>query len=508
MYETVVDTEEDVSQKTMATSAIAADSSVKQGRSRWKALVVLCIGMLMIVLDSTVVNVALTPIQNDLGFTSANLAWVMNAYLITFGGLLLLAGRLGDLVSRRGVFLTGLGIFTAASLLCGMAQSQQLLIAARFVQGVGGALTSAVILGMIVTMFPEPRERAKAIGIYAFTASAGGSIGLIAGGVLTQLINWHWIFFINIPIGIVTALFTLRLIRKDKGIGFGRGTDFIGAVLITGALSLAVYTVLDPIAEYGWGSGQAIGFGVGVLALLAAFVVREATARTPLIPLRVFRARNISGSNATQLFAAAGMFGVFFVGVLYLQRILGYDALQTGLAFLPTTIMMGGLSARYSERLVTRFGAKATLLTGLLLIAAGLALFARVPVHGNYVIDVLPPLLLLGTGAGSCFPAVMTLAMSGTTNDNAGLASGLANTTMQFGASVGLAVLATLSTTRSAQLLQKGETTASALTAGYQLGMLVAAGFVLAAALIALVTLRSQRQLNPEAEDELDVELV
>jgi EmrB/QacA subfamily drug resistance transporter len=382
-------------------------------RSRWIALVVLCVGMLMIVLDATVVNVALPSIQTDLGFTQSSLAWVVNAYLIAFGGLLLLAGRLGDLISRRGVFLAGLGVFTVASLVCGIAQSQEVLVAARFVQGVGGAMTSAVILGMIVTMFPEPREQAKAIGVYSFVASAGGSVGLLAGGVLTQAINWHWIFFVNIPIGIATAVFALRLLDKDKGLGFGRGADVLGAVLITGALMLLVYTIVKPAADYGWGAGRTLGLGAASLALLVAFVAREATARNPLIPLRIFRSRNVSGANAIQALFVAGMFSLFFLGALYLQRVLGYDALETGLAFLPVTVAIGALSLRYSERLIMRFGAKATLLPGLVLIAAGLGLFTRVPVDGDYLTDVLPTMLLLGTGAGLSFPALMTLAMSG-----------------------------------------------------------------------------------------------
>src|SRR5688572_16005052 len=278
-------------------------------RNRWLALYVLCTGMLMIVLDITVVNVALPTIQEDLGFTQSSLAWVVNAYLIAFGGLLLLSGRFGDILGRKSMFLAGLGVFTVASLLCGVAQSQELLVAARFVQGVGGAMTSAVILGMIVTMFPEPREQAKAIGVYAFVASAGGSIGLLAGGVLTQSINWHWIFFVNIPIGIATAVFALRLLERDKGIGFGGGADVPGAVLITGSLMLLVYTIVKPAAEDGWGSTGALGLGAVALALLVAFVVREARASEPLMPLRIFRSRNVSGANVVQALMVAGMFG-------------------------------------------------------------------------------------------------------------------------------------------------------------------------------------------------------
>jgi EmrB/QacA subfamily drug resistance transporter len=468
-------------------------------RNRWIALYVLCVGMLMIVLDVTVVNVALPSIQDDLGFTQASLAWVVNAYLISFGGLLLLAGRFGDILGRKNVFMAGLGVFTVASLLCGVAQSQELLVAARSLQGVGGAMTSAVILGMIVTMFPEPREQAKAIGAFAFVASAGGSVGLLAGGVLTQSINWHWIFFINIPIGIATAALALRLLEKEEGIGFGRGADVPGAVMITSSLLLGVYTIVKPAADYGWGSGRALGLGAVSLVLLVAFVVREARTESPLVPLRIFRSRNVSGANVIQVLLVAGMFGMFFLGALYLQRVLGYAALEIGLAFLPATIVMGALSLRYSERLIMRFGARTTLLPGMVLLGAGLALFARVPVAGTYVTDVLPSMILLGFGAGVSFPALMTLAMSGATHDDAGLASGLVNTTAQVGGALGLAVLATLSTTRSENLIDRGEATASALTGGYHLAFLIGAGLVVAAILVAVTVLRPEEQMEAEA---------
>jgi EmrB/QacA subfamily drug resistance transporter len=323
------------------TDDLATPRTEQPGRSRWPALYVLCAGMLMIVLDVTVVNVALPAIQDDLGFTGSSLAWVVNAYLIAFGGLLLLAGRLGDLIGRRTVFVTGLVVFTTASLVCGLAGSQELLVAARFLQGVGGALTSAVILGMIVTLFPEPREQAKAIGVYAFVASAGGSIGLLAGGVLTQAISWHWIFFINLPIGVATVAVALKLITKDPGIGLSRGADLPGAVLITAALMVGVYTIVAPAAELGWTSGRTLLLGCVTLVLLAGFIVREATAASPLVPLRIFRSRNVTGANLIQALSTSGMFGIFFLGSLYLQRVLGYDALEIGLAFLPTTVVMG-----------------------------------------------------------------------------------------------------------------------------------------------------------------------
>ncbi len=470
----------------MATLAAMTD------RNRWIALYVLCVGVLMIVLDATVVNVALPSIERDLGFTQSSLAWVINAYLIAFGGLLLLAGRLGDLLGRKNVFMVGLVIFTTASLVCGLAQSQTMLVAARFVQGAGGAMTSAVTLGMIVTMFPEPREQAKAIGVYGFVASAGGSIGLLAGGILTQSINWHWIFFVNVPIGIATGVLAVRLIERDKGIGFAAGADIPGATLITSSLMLGVYTIVKPAAEYGWGAGRTLVLGAASVALLVGFIVREATARHPLMPLRIFRSRTVSGANVVQALMVAGMFGMFFLGALYLQKVLGYDALEIGLAFLPATIVMGVLSLRFTEPLIMRFGARRTLLPGLFLIAAALLLFARAPVDGSYIVDVLPVMILLGFGIGTSFPALMTLAMSGATQEDAGLASGLVNTAAQVGGALGLAVLATLSATRTEHLIHSGTSTAAALTSGYHLAFVIAAGLVSLAIVIAVTVLRPQ----------------
>src|SRR6266511_4406973 len=324
----------------------------KSDRDRWIALLILCTGMLMIVLDQTIVNVALPSIQSDLGFTQSGLAWVVNAYLIAFGGLLLLAGRLGDLVGRKRIFMAGLAAFTVASLLCGLAQSPGLLIGARFVQGVGGATTSAVILGMIVTMFPRPDEQARAIGVYSFVASAGASIGLLAGGVLTQAINWHWIFFVNVPIGVATALVAARLLDRDQGIGLERGADLPGALLVVSALMLGVYTILGA-SDHGWGSGRTLGLGAVALALLGAFVVREARTPNPLIPLRIFRSRIVSAANLVLALMVAGMLGMFFLGALYLQRVLGFGPLEVGLAFLPIALAIGALSLGFSAVLTT-----------------------------------------------------------------------------------------------------------------------------------------------------------
>ena len=482
-------------------AAVLRGQTEATDRRRWLALYVLCVGMLMIILDSTIVNVALPAIQGDLGFSQSDLAWVMNAYLIAFGGLLLLAGRLGDLVGRKSVFMIGLAVFTVASLLCGIAQSQELLIGARFVQGVGGALTSAVILGMIVTMFPEPREQAKAIGVYSFVASAGASIGLLAGGALTQAISWHWIFFVNLPIGVATALFAMRLVDREPGIGLRRGADVLGAGLITGALMLMVYTIVQA-SEHGFGAARTLILGAVSLALLGGFVAREARTRTPLVPLRIFRSRNVTGANLVQMLMVAGLFGMFFLGALYLQGVLGYDAIETGLAFLPVSVGIGVLSLGFSAKLMERFGERAVLVPGVALIATGLLLFSRVPVDASYVTDVLPSMLLLGVGAGVSFPALMTLAMSSATPEDSGLASGLINTTMQVGGALGLAVLATLASTRTDDALADGDSTASALTDGYQLAFLVGAGLVLAALLIAVTVLRAPAAVGVERVEE------
>jgi EmrB/QacA subfamily drug resistance transporter len=460
--------------------------------NRWIALYVLCVGVLMIVLDATVVNVALPSIKTDLDFTQNNLAWVVNAYLIAFGGLLLLAGRIGDLIGHRKVFMWGLGIFTVASLVCGLSQSQEMLIAARFVQGGGGALASAVTLGMIVTMFPEPREQAKAIGVYGFVASAGGSIGLLVGGVLTDAISWHWIFFVNVPIGIATALFAARLVASRPGIGWSQGADIPGAILVTAGLMLAVYTILG-VEEHGWTSARTLILAAVSVALVATFVFREARIEKPLMPLRLFKSRNVSGANGIICALVVGMFGIFFLGALYMQQVLGYTPLEVGLAFLPGTVIMGLLSLGYTDKLNMRFGPRNVLIVGLAFLIAAMLLMARTPASdAHYFVDLLPVMVVFGVGAGVSFPALMMLAMSGATPSDAGLASGLVNTTAQVGGAIGLALLATISTERTQHLLGDGVSQASALTSGFHLAYLIGAALAVAGITAAVVVLRSQ----------------
>ncbi|MEQ4208533.1 DHA2 family efflux MFS transporter permease subunit [Actinopolymorpha sp. B9G3] len=466
--------------------------SPSAARTRQLALLVLCAGSLMVILDQTIVNVALPSIQADLGFSQSELAWVVNAYLIAFGGLLLLAGRLGDLIGRKRVFLAGLAVFTGASLWCGLSTSQEMLIVARFVQGAGAAISSAVILGMIVTMFAEPGARAKAIGIYSFVGAGGASIGLLAGGVLTQILTWHWIFLVNLPIGIAVALLGVRLLRTDRGIGLRQGADGVGAMLVTAALMLGVYTILRS-ADGDWDSTRTLVLGAATLVLLAGFVLRQVTAKKPLLSLRIFRSRQLTGGNVVLALMLAGMFGQFFLGCLYLQHVLHYSPLEIGLAYLPVAGTIGTLSVGLSPRLNARYGERTVLLASLVSVVAGLTLLARAPVDGVYVVDVLPAFLLLGAGGGLGFPALVTLAMSGATPSDSGLASGVVNTTQQVGGALGLAVLAALATVRTDLLLAEGHSSVAALNGGYHLGFGVAAGIVAIGAVVAAVVLRPRQ---------------
>jgi EmrB/QacA subfamily drug resistance transporter len=476
--------------QSQSTSTIRLNQRTQRLDPRWLALLVLCAGFLMIVVDSTIVNVALPSIQRDLGFSQSNLAWVVNGYLVAYGGIMLLAGRLGDLFGRKRIFLIGLAMFTVASLLCGLSFSQPLLIAARFVQGIGGAVSSAVILGMVVTMFAEPGERARSIGIFSFVASAGASIGLLAGGVITQALSWHWVFFVNLPIGIVTGLFGARLLIDEPGVGLGEGADILGAILVTAALMLGVYTIVDS-SSYGLGSARTLGLGAVAIGLLVAFIVRQATARNPILPLRLFRSRTVSASNLIQAIMGAAFFGFFFLGSLNLERVLRYGPLEIGLAFLPVALGMGAFSVSWSARLILRFGARNVLVAGLILIAVGLALLAFGPMYSNYVRDLLLLMVLLGVGGGMAFPAITILAMSDATPEDSGLASGLLNTTVQVGAALGLAILATLSSGRTSQLLAGGQGLAAALSGGYHVAWGIGAALVFVTIVLSVTLLKS-----------------
>ncbi len=459
-------------------------------RTRWYALIVLCLGTLMIVLDSTIVNVALPSIRSDLGFSETSLAWVVNAYLLTFGGFLLLGGRLGDLYGHRRLFLGGIAFFTLASLACGLSTSQESLITARAVQGLGGAVASAVSLSLTMNLFTEPAERAKAMGIFGFVASGGGSIGVLLGGVLTDVLDWHWIFLVNIPIGFIVVALSLRLLPAGHGQKSEAKLDVAGAVTVTAALMLAVYAIVNGNQE-GWLSGRTLGLLAVAVLLLGAFLTIEARVRSPLMPLGLIRKRNVAIANTVAVLWAAAMFAWFFLSALYLQLVLGYSPLKVGLAFLAGNIVMGVLSVSVSAKLVMRFGIKPPLAAGLLVAAIGLLWLARAPVHGHYVMDVLPSMILLGFGAGIAFNPVLLAAMSDVEPEESGLASGIVNTAFMMGGALGLAVLASLAASRSDTLTSEGERHLAALTGGYHLAFLVGALFALGAAVIGALLLRT-----------------
>ncbi|WP_328594110.1 MFS transporter [Actinomadura macrotermitis] len=454
-----------------------------QSRSRWAALAVLCAGMLMIILDGSIVTVALPAVQRDLGFSPGGLTWTVNAYVIAFGGLLLLAGRLGDMIGRKRMFVAGLAVFTAASLLCGAATSPEMLIGARFLQGIGGAMASAVSLGMIVTLFPEPAERAKAIGAFAFTGSAGASIGQVLGGVLTDALSWHWVFLINLPIGLVAGVAALRLLEGGPGTGGLRTADGLGALLATSGVMAGVYTIVQT-GQHGWGSARTLLLGAVSLLLLAAFVARQATAAAPLLPLRVLRSRNVWGANLIQMLMLAGLFSFQILIALYLQNVLGYGATATGLAMLPAALSIGVLSLVFSARLIARFGERAVLVTGLALLLAARYWLVTLPVDGHYLTDLLPMMLVSG-GFGLAMPALTGLGMSGARPEDAGVVSGLFNTTQQVGAALGVAALTTLAASRTGHL-----TTAGALNDGYKLALGAGGGLLAAALVLTLAVLR------------------
>jgi EmrB/QacA subfamily drug resistance transporter len=459
------------------------------GRSRWLALIVLCLGDLMIVLDSTIVNVALPSIRDDLGFTQESLAWVVNAYLLTFGGFLLLGGRLGDLFGQRRLFLIGITLFTLASLACGLSTSQEALVVSRAIQGLGGAVVSAVALSLIMTLFTEPADRAKAMGIFGFVLSGGGTVGVLLGGVLTDSLNWHWIFLVNIPVGIGVFALTMALLPGTRGHATGR-VDIAGAVTVTTALILAVYAIVNG-NDAGWTSGQTLGLLGTAVVLLAAFLAIELRVSAPLMPLGLYRIRNVSTANVVGVLMAAGLFAYFFLSALYLQEILGYSPMEVGLAYLPSTVLWGASSLFLSDRLVLRFGIKPPLIAGLGLMALGLVLLARTPVDGSFLVHVLPPTLAIGLGAGIGFNPLLLAAMSGVAPSESGLASGVVNTGFMMGGALGLAILASLAASRTDRLAASGDDPLVALNGGYHAAFLVGALFVVASAVVAGALLRS-----------------
>jgi EmrB/QacA subfamily drug resistance transporter len=455
---------------------------------RWIALVVVCFGQLMIMLDSTIVNVALPVIQRDLNVTQENLTWVVNAYLIAYGSFLLVAGRVGDLIGRRRVFLAGVLLFTVASVASGLSHGVGELIATRFLQGLGGSLSAGVILALIVTGFQKPAERAQAMSVFTFVIAGGGSLGLLAGGLLTQLVNWHWIFFINVPIGLVTLALGAWLIEENPGLGLRRGVDVAGAVLITAALMLGVYAIVTA-ADYGWTSVHTIRFGGAAVILLASFVALESRIKNPLMPLRILKLRSLVGASAVRAFLVAGMFTNFFMGALYLQHVKGFSAIDTGLAFLPATLMLAALSLGVTARLMARFGPRNLAVFGLITISLGLASLAGVDAQASYFPRIFASYLLIGLGAGTSFLPLLTISMSQVPAADAGLASGFGNVTMQIGAAIGLAAFGTVSTAHTQALVAQGDSLPAALTGGYQLAFLLAAICVSVGLALVLLTL-------------------
>ncbi|HEV3479922.1 MAG TPA: DHA2 family efflux MFS transporter permease subunit [Gaiellaceae bacterium] len=465
--------------------------TIADSRRRWLALLILCLGDLMIVLDVTIVGVALPSIRTDLGFSESSLAWVVNAYLIVFGGFLLLGGRLGDLFGHRRLFLVGIGLFTAASLACGLATSQEMLVGARAVQGLGGAIVSAVALSLMMMLFTEPAERAKAMGVFGFVASGGGSIGVLLGGILTDVLDWHWIFLVNVPIGVAVIALSLRLIPGERVAMAAQRLDVAGAVTVTVSLMLAVYAIVNG-NEVGWTALRTLGLLGVAAALFAMFLTIEARISSPLMPLGLFRLRNLAFANVVGVLWAAAMFAWFFLSALYLQLVLGYSPLEVGLAFLPGNLIMGALSVAISAKLVMRYGVRLPLSAGLGVAAVGLLLFARAPVDGNFVVDVLPSMILLGVGAGIAFNPVLFAAMSDVDQSEAGLASGVVNTAFMMGGALGLAVLASVAASRTETLAASGDGPLEALTGGYHAAFLLGALFAFAAAAIGGLFLRTR----------------
>jgi EmrB/QacA subfamily drug resistance transporter len=489
---------------TASASATATDNSAD--RRRWMALAVVCLAQLMIVLDTTIVNVALPSIQRDLHFSQGNLTWVINAFLVTFGSFLLLAGRLGDLFGRRRVFLAGVTLFTAASVLCGIAPSAGVLIAARFVQGVGAAVQASVILAIIVTEFPAPVERARAMSAYVFVAVAGGSLGLLCGGALTEALSWHWIFFVNLPIGIATVLLGRTLIPRDATLAGPRHIDWMGSILVTTSLMTGIYAIVQATA-HGWLSAQVLGFGALAAALMIAFGLVEARSPDPIMPLRILQLRGLISSSFVRGFLITGMYSTFFLGTLYLEHVRHLSALQTGLAYLPWTLTVAALSLGITARLVGRFGAMRVLVPGMIIVAGGLSLLTGIGPHTSYFPTVFLAFFSIGLGIGVAFLPLLTIAMADVPAADAGLGSGIVNVSQQISGALGLAVLGTIATNRTHASLAAHHALPAALVDGYHLAFTIASICVCAGVLVALVLLRKPRSAVGEpavAGDELD----
>jgi EmrB/QacA subfamily drug resistance transporter len=475
---------------------LASVFSLPSDRRRWVTLAVVCLAQLMIVLDVTIVNVALPSIQRDLHFSQANLSWVVNAFLVTFGSLLLLAGRLGDLAGRRRVFLAGLTVFTLASLLCGIAPSQGVLIGARFLQGVGAAAQASVILAIIVTEFPVAADRARAMSAYVFVSVAGGSLGLLAGGLLTQALSWHWVFFVNLPIGAAAFALGQALIRSDNGLGLGHGVDWLGSVLVTTSLMSAIYAIVEATNQ-GWGSATVLGFAGLAAVLMAAFIALEARIENPIMPLHILRLPGLLNASLVRGLLVTGMYSTFFLGTLYLEHVRHYGALHTGVAFLPWTLTVAILSRGITARMVQRFGPLPVLTTGMAIAAGGLVLFSSVGPHTAYFPTIVLANFALGLGIGNAFMPLLTIAMEDVPPTDAGLGSGITNVSQQIGGALGLAVLSTLATNHTKSLLSSHHALTTSLISGYHLAFLVAAGATIAAILLAFALL-TPRSTRPE----------
>jgi EmrB/QacA subfamily drug resistance transporter len=464
-------------------------------RRRWLALLLVCAAQLMIVLDGTIVNVALPAIQDSLGFSGAGLSWVVNAYLLTFGGFLLLGGRAGDLFGRRRVFAFGLALFTFASLLCGLAGSQGLLVAARALQGVGGAIIAPAALSIIITSFKDPGERARAMGVWAFVVSGGASVGVLLGGVLTQTLSWSWIFLVNLPIGLAALALCRPLLDPDPKPDTSGGFDLPGALLVTSSLVAAVYAIVGATNNPPTVTALLLLLAG---ALMVAFAAVERRTAAPLVPPGIFASsRNLTVSNVVMALAVVGMVGWFFFSALYLQRVLGYDSLATGLAYLPATVALGAISQGPAARAVNRFGIRPMIVVGMGLMVLGLLLFARAPVGGSFLVDVLPGMLVLGVGAAFAFMAVILASTSGVPQGEAGLASGLVNTSQQMGGALGLAALAAVAGAYTERIAGSLSAVA-ALNSGYHAAFVVGAGCVVLGALIAATLLRPPKDSGPE----------